>query len=77
MAPSFLPMICAVSETERPSMNRSTMHSCCSLPSCCTQESSSWFVRWATTASSGPSVTLSASRMSAVAISSRYRLLFT
>ena len=53
------------------------MHSCCSLPSCCTQASSSRLVRCATTASSGPSVARSASRMSAVATSSRYRLLFT
>ena len=45
IAPSFLPMISAVSDTESPWRKRSTMHSCCSLPSCCTHASSSRLVR--------------------------------
>src|SRR3712207_3448610 len=76
-APSFLPMTAAVSATERPCRKRSVMHSCCSPPSCRMQASRCSLVSACTTASSGPSVTRSASSMSAVVTSSRNRLLFT
>src|SRR6185369_1991035 len=39
IAPSFLSFDCAVSATEKPCRNRSTMHSCCSGFSCLTAES--------------------------------------
>src|SRR5690606_7077821 len=53
IAPSFLPMACAVSATEKPCRNRRTMHSCCSGLSCLTAASNSTFVMWSTTAASG------------------------